>query len=636
MRVGRGCRPGARVVAYVPVTSTGRNVIAVIGVDHYQSWHVLDNAVSDARAVSALFGKLGFEEVIPPLFDGAATGQAIQSLVTDDLTTLSENDSLVLFYAGHGSTRTQRLGGEQIHRGYLVPVDGNHKVASWIELEDWTRRIATLPPRHILVILDACFSGRALRRIIRRGRDAGSVQQDALDDLHARRSRQLITSALDDQIALDAGPVRGHSLFTSVLLQGLGEGQVDSQLHNGSRMTTGFDLGHYLRRTMLAWPDIRRYGPVQTPDFGNLDYDDRGEMLIPLPQPQATHDAEVPAPAPLAVAAWEPVSAQMLAVAMAEMSSPVSALVPTPVSAPAAMVAELFPVEAGLVARDLVPPPRPTPRGNTLLRIPISRLGERSWQRRILLVAGIALLASIVLPVSLSPLKFAWMPRGMSAATERVLAAIFAGAVWPTITGGTYVIVARWLRTATVAERHTSERVFSCVAGFPIALLADLVGEDTAFVALCFSLLLGYPLLVFGLVGRLVQPQRQLPRTVTALGAVCLVPAWIIFTYLLVSDPPKAGLELVSLLCFVLTLTTGVLCGPIAYRSVRFASRAAGIVVGMPYVIVVLIMLSLAGSSSSDRSSTLTMICHICVTLTAYLCVLIATTAASPPSPRRG
>ena len=82
-------------------------MIAVIGIDRYWSWGGLSNAVSDASGARALFQQLGFMEATPPLFDDRATGHAIRTLVTDELSTLGHDDSLVVFFAGHGGTRTQ-------------------------------------------------------------------------------------------------------------------------------------------------------------------------------------------------------------------------------------------------------------------------------------------------------------------------------------------------------------------------------------------------------------------------------------------------------------------------------------------------------------------------------------------------
>jgi hypothetical protein len=263
-------------------SSSGRSVIAAIGIDHYRGWRRLTNAVSDAQGVLALFERLGFERLATPLLDDAATGKAIQELVMDDLRELGPEDSLVLFYAGHGATRTDRPGGEEVKTGYLIPVDATDRAATWIELDGWLRAVAKLPAKHILVILDACHSGIALGAIIK-WRDIGTWRDTPLPALKARRSRRIITSALDDQKALDSGPVHGHSLFTGCLIAGLTHGLAGS----GHRVTTGSELGLYVQNRVQTYPGSR-----QTPDFGTFDFDDRGELTIPLLSERSEAPAE--------------------------------------------------------------------------------------------------------------------------------------------------------------------------------------------------------------------------------------------------------------------------------------------------------------------------------------------------------
>jgi hypothetical protein len=263
-------------------SSSGRSVIAVIGIDLYRGWRRLTNAVSDARGVLALFGRLGFEQLTTPLLDDAATGKAIQELVVDDLRELGPEDSLVLFYAGHGATRTDRPGGEEVKTGYLIPVDATDRAATWIELDGWLRAAAKLPAKHILVVLDACRSGIALGAIIK-WRDIGTWRDTPVSTLKARRSRRIITSALDDQEALDTGPVHGHSLFTGCLIAGL----THSLAGGGRRVTTGSELGLYVQNRVETYPGSR-----QTPDFGTFDFDDRGELMTPLLSERPEEPAE--------------------------------------------------------------------------------------------------------------------------------------------------------------------------------------------------------------------------------------------------------------------------------------------------------------------------------------------------------
>lgn len=192
----------------------GRNIVAVIGIDDYVAWRKLHNAVSDAKGVRSLFvERLGFRELVPPLFDGAATQQAITSLLQDELATrLEPDDSLVLFFAGHGHTESSQIGSKTVKTGYVIPVEARlpheHKFSTYIKLDSFLRDMAKLPTRHVLLILDACYSGFALGEAVQvlRSHDRYS------DDLSRRLSRRVITSAMDDQPALDNGPIAGHSL----------------------------------------------------------------------------------------------------------------------------------------------------------------------------------------------------------------------------------------------------------------------------------------------------------------------------------------------------------------------------------------------------------------------------------------
>jgi hypothetical protein len=253
----------------------GRNVIAVIGIDRYQHWRSLSNAVNDALSALNLFQSLGFEEAVPPLLNEAATTYAITSLVTDDLRGLDQQDSLVLFYAGHGGNEDHHLEDRTIKSGYLIPADAelSDKKTTWIELESWLHKVSRLPPRHILVILDACYSGIALDSAIDRYREIGSSGIVSMSSLSKRRSRRIITSALVDEKALDNGPIAGNSLFTGYLIEGLEVGLA----REGRKEATGSRIGEYVQRRVREHTNS-----CQTPDFGPFALDRRGEMVIPL------------------------------------------------------------------------------------------------------------------------------------------------------------------------------------------------------------------------------------------------------------------------------------------------------------------------------------------------------------------
>lgn len=278
-------------------------MIAVIGIDRYAEWPRLANAVSDARAAARLFTGLGFEQVTAPLLDDAATGEALRHLVTDELAQLSPDDNLVVFFAGHGHTHTADFGDTAVKTGCLIPVDGalprGHVSASWLRIDVWLSDIARLPPRHILVLVDACHSGVALGAL-HKWRDEGPEPSTELAALQARRSRRVITSALDDQRAMDGGPYPGHSLFTGCLIEAFSGGLAEG----GRRAATGRELGLYLQKRVRSYPPS-----TQTPDFGTFELDDRGDIVVPTLADRAVANA---APAPRdseAAAATPPMSA---------------------------------------------------------------------------------------------------------------------------------------------------------------------------------------------------------------------------------------------------------------------------------------------------------------------------------------
>ena len=256
-------------------TGNGRNVVAAIGIDRYRHWQQLTNAVRDAHGTLELFRRLGFEEIAKPLLDEAATSDAVHHLVTDDLATLGSDDSLVLFYAGHGAARNRHVGGHLVKTGCLLASDASaqkDRFTGWIDLDVWLHEVALLPARHILVVLDACHSGIALDALLK-WRASGPAPEEPLPELQARRSRRVITSAMHGQVALDTGPMSGHSLFTGCMIEGLTRGISSA----AGGVTTGSALGLYVQQRVQTYPRSR-----QTPDFGAFEHDDRGEIVIPL------------------------------------------------------------------------------------------------------------------------------------------------------------------------------------------------------------------------------------------------------------------------------------------------------------------------------------------------------------------
>jgi serine/threonine protein kinase len=263
----------------------------VIGIDRYRAWRTLHNAVGDARGALAAFEKLGFQRAVEPLLDEAATCAALRDLVTDGLRALDPNDSLVLFFAGHGHTETTTYAaGNPSKQGYIIPVDAaKSRVATWLRVDHWLSDVARLPPQHILVILDACHSGIALDRVAG-WRSGGRRLDEPIEQLRRRRSRRVFTSALDGEYAMDSGPRHGYSLFTGYLIEALDGGLA----RTSKRQATGSQIWEHVRSHVTAFP-----GAMQTPDFGAFELDDRGELVVELPSFRTTQRGHAMSAPPL-------------------------------------------------------------------------------------------------------------------------------------------------------------------------------------------------------------------------------------------------------------------------------------------------------------------------------------------------
>lgn len=270
--------------------SQGRYVFAGVGIDAYQAgeiWKELDNAVNDVvRVRETLQEDFGFESPDAwVLTDEEATAAAIRGLVDRLRQELQPDDNLVFFFAGHGAEIRDVVGGQEVGRtGFVVPVDVslpvNQAPSQYLEIEDLLEALARLPARHVLVILDSCYSGMALEGTFK---TRGGNETQQAKDLIQRVSRRVLTSAQADQLAADGGAdFPENSLFTGWLVEGLRQaarGDDDGESPDADRdgMVTVTELYAFVRGRVGSDSQSR-----QTPDFGAFELDQRGELVLTL------------------------------------------------------------------------------------------------------------------------------------------------------------------------------------------------------------------------------------------------------------------------------------------------------------------------------------------------------------------
>ena len=259
--------PAQGQAATAPVSAGyGNSWAIVIGVDDYAKWPKLQYAVRDAQGVrQTLIDKFGFSaERVVTLKNGEATRAGILGAFHDRLAHggVQKNDRIFVFFAGHGATRKLSSGRDL---GYIVPVDAdpNQLATDAIPMTEIQNIAESLSAKHVLFVMDACYSGLGLTR--------GGGSSSFLRDNAKRIGRQMLTAGGGDQLVADGGP-NGHSVFTWTLLQGLG-GKADL---NGDGLITATELAAYVAPAVANVSN-------QTPAFGSLPGSEGGDFIFELP-----------------------------------------------------------------------------------------------------------------------------------------------------------------------------------------------------------------------------------------------------------------------------------------------------------------------------------------------------------------
>lgn len=241
----------------------------VIGVDAYASWPKLSYAVHDAKGVAeVLTSKYGFPaDHVFTLYDAEATREHILTLLGDKLgdpNRVQHDDRVLVFYAGHGATRHLASGRDL---GYIIPVDADlaNYQGKAISMSNFQDIAEAIPAKHVLFVMDSCYSGLALTR------GAGAPPgRNYLQEISRRGARQMFTAGGADQQVADGGP-NGHSIFTWTFLRALdGEGDL-----NGDGMITASELAAFAAPVVSSMSH-------QTPAFGNMPGSAGGEFLFEL------------------------------------------------------------------------------------------------------------------------------------------------------------------------------------------------------------------------------------------------------------------------------------------------------------------------------------------------------------------
>jgi uncharacterized caspase-like protein/uncharacterized protein YgiM (DUF1202 family) len=248
----------------------GRYHALVIGNNKYEHLPQLETAVSDAAAVAEILRlKYGFEV---NLLINATRGE-ILSAVNTLRAELTEEDRLLVYYAGHGEL--DRATGT----GYWLPVDAEpNDDTNWVPNESLSRHFKGMSARHVMVVADSCYSG-ALVRAANVAPKAGAERDAWLKRIVEKRARTaLVSGGLEPVVDEGSG---GHSVFANAFLGVLRENTdvLDGQAI-AKRVTQKVILG---ADQTPQYSDIRKAGH----EGGDFLFVPTGSTVVVVPPTQS-------------------------------------------------------------------------------------------------------------------------------------------------------------------------------------------------------------------------------------------------------------------------------------------------------------------------------------------------------------
>ena len=240
----------------------------IIGINDYENVPDLHYAVEDALAIkNMLINEFNFSRNnVRVLIDKEATQSNINREMSKLLKSADVNDRVVFYFAGHGET--EALGLEEVATGFLMPSDADveNLYFSAIPMEDLRNVSKFSKAKHMLFLVDACYSG--LAAVNTRGLSTNSPNY--IDKITRENARQIITAGQKDEKVLEKDEWE-HSAFTKNLISGLKDKKANL---NGDDFITASELGFYLQEKVSLDTENS-----QTPQVKRLTTHE-GEMIF--------------------------------------------------------------------------------------------------------------------------------------------------------------------------------------------------------------------------------------------------------------------------------------------------------------------------------------------------------------------
>lgn len=268
----------------------GKRWAVVVGLSEYHDRGItpLKYADRDARAfydflISGRAGAGGFpKENVVLLLNREATAQNLRTALVSFLKEATEDDQVVIYFAGHGAPDPERLSDL-----YLLTYDTrvNNISGTAYPMDDMASATRRILARDIVVITDACHSAGVGGQVSRRNVGANQINQAFLEQLNASAGGLTIFTASQATQASHEGPQwgSGHGVFTHYMLEAL-RGAADE---DRDQIVTLVEMMEYTREKVR-----RETRNAQIPTISQTAYD--GSLPLSIVTDTAVYAATQP------------------------------------------------------------------------------------------------------------------------------------------------------------------------------------------------------------------------------------------------------------------------------------------------------------------------------------------------------
>ncbi len=207
----------AKSEKYLKNIQFGKFNAIIFGNNKYKKLKSLTTAVNDATDLHYILkNKYGFRSELILNADRNLTLTKLSQL-KDSMT---ENDNLLIYYAGHG------IYDNETNTGFWQPIDADQSnEVNWIPNPTITRIIKSIKAKNILLVSDSCYSGAILRGIKTLDSQKNHTSdENFLKRLTKRKSRIALTSGGNEPV-VDSISGGRNSVFANLFLAKLKENQ---------------------------------------------------------------------------------------------------------------------------------------------------------------------------------------------------------------------------------------------------------------------------------------------------------------------------------------------------------------------------------------------------------------------------